>query len=134
MVKTPYFPLVWEGILIKVEFLRTWVDPQLRKATLLPKMWQNILNKVSFDSTWPKPHWWKVICLLKTWKAFSQKAHLKQHELIHSDKKPHPCSFCDQKFSQKKCFKKHELIHTWENLHQDAQDVMKHSYKDKDSF
>ena len=59
-MKTPYFPLVWEGILIKVEFLRTWVDPQLRKTTCLPKMWQNILNKVSFESTWKYIIYWLI--------------------------------------------------------------------------
>ena len=34
----------------------------------------------------------KLYACSKCDNAFSEKAHLKQHDLIHSGEKPHPCS------------------------------------------
>ena len=45
-------------------------------------------------------------------KNFSQKAHLKTHERIHTDDKPYSCAKCDEAFKALSGLKKHERTHT----------------------
>ena len=42
--------------------------------------------------------------------------HLKDHELIHFEEKPHSCTYCSKTFRQKSQLTAHERIHTGKNL------------------